>query len=139
MQCRDVQKGTCSNFPMSHAALSWNATTSVGPIIWEAIDESPDDATKCTAGTAYTVTLKAYTTTTFPTNKSALMGAFHLSTTGMENDLTSVIEQMNYAVSQDMKNVTMKFTLCSTVSSMSLVAGFYFTGGNPFCITLAHN
>ncbi len=139
-QCRDVAVGTCSNFSSTHSTKQWNVTTSTGPIIYEGIDEAVDRQMDCTMGTPFTVTLKAYMHTgTFPANKSNLPGFFYVTVGGVENDIPMNYlrpEMEFYSVSADMKNATMKFTLCSTVAMNSIQAAFYFTGGNPFCMTL---
>lgn len=137
--CQAAQKGTCSNFPGAHSTSSWTPASGTGPVIWQHVDESPDDGTACTAGSAYTVTLHAYTNGTFPANESNLPGFKYVTTTGTETDIPmALLTQGNYTVSTNMKNATMKFTLCSTTALTSIVAGFYFTGGNPYCATLMH-
>ncbi|MBK7861938.1 MAG: hypothetical protein IPJ65_25645 [Archangiaceae bacterium] len=138
--CQTAQKGTCSNFGSTHSTASWSATSSTGPVIYADVDESPDDAAACTAGTPFTVTLKAYAGTgTFPANKSNLPGFKYVLVNGTEVDIPSMLlTPANYTVSTDSKNATMKFTLCSTVATTTLQAGFYFTGGNPYCTTLTH-
>lgn len=140
--CATAQKGTCSNFSGTHSTASWSAATSTGAVIYSLVDETPDDTTKCTGtATAYTVTIKAYLTTgTFPAQKSNLPGFKYVTTTGGETDIPlDLLQQANYSVSTDSKNATMKFTLCAPSSPSTIVAGFYFTGGNPYCATLNHN
>ena len=137
--CQDAQKGTCSNFSGTHSTSSWTPASGTGPVIYSHVDENPDDNGACTAGTAFTVTLRAYTSGTFPANKSNLPGFKYVTTTGTEIDIPSMLlQQANYTVSTDMKHATMKFTLCSTVAMTSIQAGFYFTGGNPYCANLSH-
>ncbi len=137
--CQEAQKGTCSNFASSHSTSTWTPASGTGPVIYSHVDVSPDNAAACGAGTAYTVTLSAYTSGTFPANESNLPGFKYVTTTGTEIDIPAMLLlQSGYTVSSDMKNATMTFTLCSTTAPTSIVAGFYFTGGNPYCATLTH-
>jgi hypothetical protein len=136
--CQDAQKGTCSNFSSTHSTANWTPANGTGPVIYSHTDEA-DENSLCTAGTAFTVTLRAYTTGTFPAQKSNLPGFKYVTTTGTEIDIPSMLlQQANYTVSTDMKHATMKFTLCSTTAMNSIQAGFYFTGGNPYCANLTH-
>ena len=58
---------------------------------------------------------------------------------GVETDIPSaLLQQANYSLSSDSKNATMTFTLCAPAGASSIVAGFYFTGGNPYCAPLTH-
>lgn len=137
--CQDAQKGTCSNFSSTHSTSNWSPANATGPVIYSHIDANPDDATACTMGSAYTVTLSAYTSLTFPANESNLPGFKYVTTTGTEIDIpATLLTQGNYTVSSDMKHATMRFTLCSTTALTSIQAGFYFTGGNPYCATLTN-
>lgn len=138
--CQDAQKGTCSNFPAAHSTANWTPANGTGPVIYEHVDVSPDSTTFCAMGsTSYTVTLRAYTTGTFPAQEANLPGFKYVTTTGTETDLPAgPLLQSGYTVSTDMKHATMTFTLCSTTAPTSITAGFYFTGGNPYCATLMH-
>ena len=141
-KCRDVQVGTCSNFGSTHSTKSWNVTTSTGHILWDGVDEANDVQADCqTTQTPFTVTLKGYAfgSATFPNQKSNLPGFFYVNSTGTETDIPlNLLKQSNYIVSTDMKNATMTFTLCTPTVQTMITAGFYFTGGNPFCMTLNH-
>jgi hypothetical protein len=138
--CQDAQKGTCSNFPSAHSTSSWTPASGTGPVIWTHVDESPDDPAGCSmaSDTEYTVTVRAYVTTgMLPANKSNLPGFKYVLTNGSELDATLSLAQTNYSLSTDMKSASMKFTLCSA-STTGIQAGFYFTGGNPYCANLTH-
>ncbi|MBL8951529.1 MAG: hypothetical protein JNK82_12175 [Myxococcaceae bacterium] len=137
--CQAAQKGTCSNFPAAHSTSGWTPANGTGYVIWTHVDESPDEGCSGATDTGYTVTLRAYTTTgTFPPNETNLPGFKYVTTSGNEIDIpVSLLLQSNYSVSTDMKAASMKFTLCSS-SSTGIQAGFYFTGGNPYCANLTH-
>jgi hypothetical protein len=139
MTCAAAPIGMCSNITPSNPATQWDPTISMGPVIYAAIDEM-DVASDCVSGTPFTLTLLAYTASgqTFPANKSNLPGLFYFTTTGAPTDVTTLLKQSNYLVDPTtMTNASMTFTLCSSAAS-SIVAGFAFTGGNPFCAEV-HN
>jgi hypothetical protein len=141
MTCAAAQIGTCSNITPGSPAASWNPVLSTGPVIYAGTGD-PDIVADCMLGTTpFTVTLFAYTNAAnpFPSNKSNLPGFFYFTTTGTQIDIAaSLLKQPNYVVSTDSLNATFTFTLCSMTATTSLVAGFAFTGGNPFCITLTN-
>ena len=44
--------------------------------------------------------------------------------------------QSGYTVSPNLKDVTLKISLCSTSNPSSINGGFYFTGGNEACTNI---
>jgi hypothetical protein len=141
MGCAPAQVGTCSNILPNSQAAMWKPAIARGPVIYAAVDDA-DIAADCMFGvTPFTVTLFAYTGATkpFPSTASNLPGFFYFTPSGAQIDIpASLLKQPNYVVSTDFLNATFTFTICSMTATTSIVAGFAFTGGNPFCFTL-HN
>lgn len=132
--CEAVIDGTCGNVSGRPA---WTSA-STGPVIFNVVDEA-DDATACTTGNAFTLTLYAYagTGSTFPAQKSNLPGFFYYTSTGTQVDIPmNLLTQGNYTLYSSGAVMGAKFTLCSTTAMNSLVAGFGFTNGNSYCATL---
>lgn len=136
--CDVAVNGGCGNVA---ARPAWTSS-STGPVIFNVVDEATDDASACTTGTPFTLTLYAYagsSPATFPAMKSALPGFFYYTTTGTQVDIpTNLLTQANYTVFPGSRVIGAKFTLCSTTATTQLVAGFGFTNGNGYCATLTH-
>lgn len=140
-KCEPAAAATCANVS-THPAWTVNST---GPVIFSVTDEA-DVAADCAADAGvnpFTLTLAAYAgrkedggVNPFPTQKSDLPGFFYYTTTGTKVDIPlNLLKQSNYSLFSNNSVMTAKFTLCST-STTSVVAGFGFTNGNPFCATL---
>ncbi len=134
-RCVPLSDGSCSN--IAGASRPTWTSNSVGPVIFNVVDEV-DDATACTTGYAFTVTVYAYAGpgTVFPASKSAspTLTAYGLSGAGT-NVTSNLLSQANYTVSVGGTQLSAKFTLCSATTS-PLATGFAFANGNGVCTTL---
>lgn len=156
-KCSDVpaipSAAACPNFAPPYAP-AWNPSVDRGIVIY-AVESLPGDENVnagvnwCGAGlTSYTGKIYAYNTTgQFPaTGQGAqLSGFWYVDSSGAKID--GVVggsggfgifrKQSGFTASADRKTATIKFTLCSSGTAASIPAGFYFTGGNEFCASVA--
>ena len=134
------------NFGLSGHAVSWSQTTSTGPIIYY-VDKTVADTTWC-AGPApadISVIVSLYnnadtfaaTGAAFPSNT-----LFYVRSDGTQCDVTNCggaamfRPSSGYTVSADRKQVDIKVNICDVADS-SLSVGFYCTGGNGYCASIA--
>ncbi|GEM_PF-974889 len=153
--CTEVTKpGTsCPNFtPGTGKTPVWNGKTTMGPIIYSLVANPGDNNVAnamdfCGANKTFTVTLKAYNPTSmFPADAmaSTLAGLKYVKEDGSECDAVScnggpTFRLMSgYTVSTDRKVLTLKISLCPPLQTLTNIsAGFYFTGGNETCVSVA--
>ncbi|HZH04235.1 MAG TPA: hypothetical protein VEY30_10645 [Myxococcaceae bacterium] len=130
--CAAVATPTCENF--ENRNVSWNPSSSTGPVIYNLNSADPDDSF-CGAGSqAFTATMQAYSPNTpFPELKSGLQGFFYVQVNGQQLDATASFRQTDYDRSADGKQITVNLTFCGAPANTSISVGLYFTGGNPYC------
>lgn len=135
--CADTAKATCGNFTTGSTPLAWNPASSTGPVIYDIVDETVDDAAFCMAANrAFTVTVKAYRTDAdWPATLAAVPGFRYYDSAGAAVSATPNIRPSGYVHTG--KNATFKVTLCAALSTMSLTAGFAFDNGNAACVAAA--
>jgi hypothetical protein len=138
MSCQAVKNDvTCTNISSSNFTPWPAGMPGTGPVIYSHRIEAGDN-TKCDQATAnkngFTLTLFVYAGAnyTFPDQKSALPGFAYYSSTGASTAGNSLLQQINYTLSNGSKNMTAKFTLCAS-STSPFTAGFAFTNGNAYC------
>jgi len=126
--------------------VTWSQATSSGPIIYY-VDKATADTTWCGATTPadLSVTVSLYnknstfaaTGATFPSNT-----LYYVRPDGTQCDVTNCNGQgpifrpgSGYSVSTDRKSVDIKMNFCGVTGS-SLSVGFYYTGGNEYCVAI---
>lgn len=132
--CMAVPAPTCSNFPGGSAPLAWTPANGTGPVLYSFTDELVDDAAMCTAGTrAFTFTLRAYRTDgDWPAAITAPTG---YSTVGTSFPLSGSVRPSGYQRSG--RQLTLKATLCVSMSTTAAEFGFAYSGGNGVCGTIS--
>jgi|LakWasMet46_HOW7_FD_contig_111_53844_length_2376_multi_6_in_0_out_0_2 hypothetical protein len=146
--CETVVDGTCSNIASAKnpaaptmARPAYVAGTSTGAVIFNVVDEATNDDAFCGAGTtAFTVTVYAYAPQgmTFPATKSALPGFYYFNAAGTPTDATASIRPSDYTQIDGGKMMSAKLTLCSSSTTTTLQAGFAFSNGNGYCVSITH-
>lgn len=130
--CGEMGGPTCGNFMSGSGALSWAPASDNGPVIYVAQDDATDDIAFCTSGSyAHTVHLYAYWTQAWPSSSANAPGPKYVSSTGTE---TAAGFRPTSGYTASGYDVDFKITLCAMTAS-PITAGFYFTGGNGFCLT----
>lgn len=155
--CAEVPKPTCNNFKPDAGgkAIAWNGSSTSGPVIYS-LTALPGDNNSGPAGDGgmqpwcglapnktYTLSLKAYNAnSTFPADNMAaqLGGLKYVREDGNEIDAVAggpiFRTGSGYTVSPNLKDLTLKISLCSPTDPASINAGFYFTGGNEACVNV---
>lgn len=143
--CYDALAPSCTNFGASGHALSWNQASSTGPIVYY-VDKTTADTTWCTGSTpadiSVMVSLYNKNSTFAATGAAFPAGAlYYVRPDGVQCDVTNcggaaLFRPLSgYSVSADRKELAIKMNFCG-VSGSSLSVGFYYTGGNEYCVAL---
>jgi len=141
--CDAIIEGTCSNVAAAVAKNNhtlWTRTTSTGPVIYKVVPAAAvqTDCANLTDGgvpSAFTLTVYAYSNSDFPANESNVQGFWYFPTNGNKVDVPGeLLKPSNYTASG--KNMSAKFTLCSTPGATTTQAAFAFTNGNAYCANL---
>lgn len=143
--CYDALAPSCTNFGTSGHALSWNQATSTGPIIYY-VDKTTADTSWCTGGAAADISVLvslynkngtfAATGATFPAG-----ALYYVRSDGTQCDVMNCNggplfrPGSGYSISTDRKQLDLKINFCG-VSGSSLSVGFYYTGGNEYCVAI---
>lgn len=134
-KCFDIG-GACTS-----PAVSWNAETSTGPVIYYA-QPVAKDTTWCAGSTPAEVSVLLslyYTSGTFAATGATFPSStlYFVKSDGTTEDAKGLFRPASgYTVSADRKHLDLKLNFCG-VSGASLTAGFYYTGGNEYCGSFA--
>ncbi|WP_148282235.1 hypothetical protein [Corallococcus coralloides] len=134
-RCSASPNSACDNFTIH--GRSWDASTSTGPVIYEAtaIRFAPDFTFCGREGlTRATFRLKAYAPAAdLPTSREELYGRIYfVSPAGGEFNALAL---QNVTTTNQGKHITFDVNLCVLTVAASYTAGFFFTGGNEVCAT----
>jgi hypothetical protein len=139
--CADapVAPATCQNFSTNRP--NWSATTSNGPVIYQASTlRYETNSSLCQSGDAYVLSIKAYRTdANWPDTRSGLSGFFYVNTGGTQTDVVNsglLLPNTGYnRNTANPKDAEFQTYLCPGSNVASIQAAYYFTGGNPICQT----
>ena len=133
--CFDVPIPTCSNFAIH--GTSWNASTSTGPVIYEAtaIGFAVDNTFCPEAGMVRAkFRLKAYAPEAdLPDSRDGFYNRFYgVNQAGTARNATAV---QNITTTNSNRNITFDVNLCLPSGTTTYTAGFFFVEGNEICVT----
>jgi hypothetical protein len=139
--CQEVPAPTCPNFVGSSHGTSWSASTSSGPIIYDASKVSfATDTAFCPSAPTQTrvkVHVKAYWTSgTFSSNEATFaQGLHYVRTDGIEGG--SVANQIQaLSVTNNGHDAELDLNFCVDNSLSQFTGGLHFVDGNEFCFVI---
>jgi hypothetical protein len=132
----------CENFSHNNRP-AWSGTSN-GPVIYSSEFVSyQTNYQYCASQTpdAFLVRLRAYRPdANWPGTRGGLPGFFYVNTEGAQTDITNaplLIPGTGYEPQPNStnpgRNAEFNIYLCRPTGSRTILAGFYFTGGNPVC------
>jgi hypothetical protein len=132
--CAQVPAATCSNFAAGGATpATFNPTTSTGPIIYFVENDPSPPAASCFRGFfVHSFFINAYRTDAdWPSQLSAIPGGWYVTSNGTKTDITAGLPGSYYTPTG--RTMRLRKYLCAQQQA-SITAGFYFTGGNEYCV-----